>query len=830
MIDPLSTSIDGVNLNASPEVANIEAWLQSLTAAQNSTADARPVSSTGSVSSTAVISADAVSGASRLAANSLLGVIPPSAYVAGVALGNKAGPFEGFAAYYLVPPNGDVGNGTWMVSSPQVAAGTAPIIASIIKRVTGIDIPADWVKNLAIGGLPLKLSFVVSFKGAALSRVIETGSINSIGPGDVEFGVGGVVPLGVPGANAGAMFVNARIDMAAFPDTVNKLLNGTYNGTFSVNAGVLLNVQAAAAALLFWLPPAAGGIMKTQQIANSFMGMAWRYSLNVRNGDWSLTTPDGTVLRNPITDMQNATRPASTSPTGSPYYFILPTLNFGNPVLARNNIVLHLTWGASIWSIANSTEGKNFGVGAVEVANRFLAFGRERNTLAPYVVGQPFRLQNNQMRRIILSELASADTPEKKQQIVNSLANRYGIDFGIPQLRQANARLMATANANGVPSGYTFTRQVFQGNYARSAGNILAGIDNGTVVAAADRGIAVANNGTVVASSDLSALDIGSTNTTNNGVGDLVEVLIEDPTIDDPTSPPWDTLVGDAILDAVSNAQLPGENVNDPETALDHLGRISFETALPIAEKATITAAVTAAFSGSSPPTPQKFAELLEDMRSQYTAGSPEDIVMEEAIAAAAIAATTGLAGYSKINLDRAIKQLADTGEPLLTANQKDVFRVEFRNLMRNEATLTQPAFDEALRRAKEAPTSSAPPFEPLPPGAPLPPADPSRGEYTTRSWGRTAAENNYYYKSGQYGADPGVPGLRPLGADEVYVSNTREYYYERQYADGSVERWTTRTTDISIRIVGTSQFNQYLDYAPGPDNLTLITTILRTL
>lgn len=291
---------------------------------------------------------------------------------------------------------------------------------------------------------------------------------------------------------------------------------------------------------------------------------------------------------------------------------------------------------------------------------------------------------------------------------------------------------------------------MFQGSYARSAGDILSGIDNGTVVAVADSNAASTNNGSLVASSNLNGLDVGPTNITDNDTGHLVEILIEDPTINDPVDVPWDTLVGDTILDAVSNAQAPGENVNDPEKALDHLGIISFETALPAAEKTKITAAVTAAFSSSNSPIAQKFAELLEEMRGQYTEGSPEDRVIEEAISAAAIASPNGLAGYSKVQLTRAIRHLQDTGQTALTSNQQDVFRVEFRKLMRDEAMLTQPAFDEALRRAKQAPPS-APPYPPLPPGAPIPPADPSRGSFTTRSWDR-GTDNNYYYKFGKPG------------------------------------------------------------------------------
>lgn len=709
MLDPVSNAPNSFSSTALPENPDIEAWLRSLTAANNSAAY-----NPGQVSSTAIADT-ALSADSPIAANSLLGVWPASAYVLGGALGKKAGPFQGLAAFYLVPPNGDFGKGTFMLSSPQVSVTTLPIIAAIIKQVKGVDIPTGWSEKATIGGLPVNFTFVMSIKPAALWRAIETGSINSIGPGDVEFGIGGVVPLSAGDANAGAMFVNARIDSSLFLDSIQKITTGNFTGTLSLNAGVMINGQAALAtiAAVVGAAPFAARVLKTQEVANSFLGMAWRYSLKINKGEWSITAPDGTTVRSPLQRLQDATRPAHTTPTGSPYYAALPVLNFGNPVLAKNNIMMHLVWGANIWSIANSTEGKNFGVGAVEVANRFLAFARDRNVLTPYVAGRTLRLQNNEMRRIILNELTSADTSEQKQQILSRLANRYGIDFGIPELKQANAKLMSIANANGVPTDYTLTRQVFQGSFARSAGFMLSRIDTATVVAAANDSLTSNTNGIVVASSSLSGLNASTTSTSDDDYVDLIEVLIEDPTIEDPTTQPWDKLLGDVIMDAISNTQSPGTNVDDPETALDHLGIISFETSLPAAEKAKITAAVTAAFADNSPPTAQEFAKLLEDMRSQYAAGSPEDVVIEEAIATAAIAVQNGLAGFSKVQLDRAIKQLEDAGNTGLTSSQQDVFRVEFSKLMRDEAMLTQPAFQEALRRAQAEPVN--PPSNPGP-------------------------------------------------------------------------------------------------------------------
>jgi len=147
--------------------------------------------------------------------------------------------------------------------------------------------------------------------------------------------------------------------------------------------------------------------------------------------------------------------------------------NLGLPVLADENYNRQFLSGSSPWAVANASGSLNHGNPVVAVANRFYGVFRAQGVLGDF---EP--ISNNTHARELLAKVEariarSPDPDAALEQVMEQLANPYGLDLGSAALAASNQHLTdgqspppgAQAGEGPQHGERQFVRDVFQGTY-----------------------------------------------------------------------------------------------------------------------------------------------------------------------------------------------------------------------------------------------------------------------------------------------------------------------------------------------------------------------------
>jgi hypothetical protein len=612
-------------------------------------------------------------------------------WIFGVSLGEALPAFWRGGAYVVTPSGNPFDpNGVIYISSPS-ALGGAPF--------------ADLGDRIGLAGARLAWGPVATIRVGALSDGRVTAEEMAVGPG-ITF----ALDIGpVRGAVGG--FLNFR----GGGDTYNS----TFTGTLNLSGGLVVSLQALAAGglALAGAVPLALKVGASTMGVNAQIGLNWNLKGVFENGELKKLLLNGEPfefaggLRSFLSGSRSVAPP--------------PIPNNGDPEIANTNFITQFMYGSSPWDVALSSGGRNFGNGAVSLANGVYAVGRNTGQLAP---GERIT-SNAQAGQIIQNALNRATTPAQMQSILNLVRNRYDIDFGVPALEVSNMLL-----GGGRPGDYQFTRNVFQGNFRNpgqslsDAGDIqitgpsLIGtrIDDAAIaaIAAASEGtlVADANLGVVSDSatsplSDMTSPDIAPDASQVAGQYTLIEPWDAGPLAPAPT---WDDKLTKAVLSSMFET--------------DDKGRIKFDadgktTLKATADVAALSVAIgvakaEAALADPSVNAADAVAKLLVQTLDAVDLTSAEGWALEKSVRNSVIDDSEVLGSLATLQLD-----IVKANGATLTPYQEGVFLQKFKELV--PAQTIDEARANALLAARAAPAN--------PPGT-NPDGQVNRGDFNFRN------------------------------------------------------------------------------------------------
>lgn len=395
---------------------------------------------TDSVAPTAPLVAQAPSSSNPLA---------PGAYVLGVGTGPAVPPGWRGGAFMLIPP----GNSPFdFTDSDGTPSNTIFVSKNVVSGIP-IGNPADPIAKLSHGAV---------------------GTYNPA-TREIQPGYGGTFVGNVAGTPVLA-FVNTR-----------GTVNGDFTGTVSGNFGIAFSMDQAAAGALGAtaglartiphpkVQAAAAGLQAGHdflrgvgQAANAWGGVGYRVELRFEKGDLKGIYYNGRQ----ITDMQQFVKDAISQERYRPP--VIP--NNGVPEIANFNSTLQTAFGTSPWDLAAVSGGSNHGNSVVGIANAW------RGTIQAY--GQRYydRLPSDVQSIVIRGPQSMSDAGRAVNaildvasrgdagQILDTLRNRYDLDFGVPGVKMVNGINLGLTQTLR-PEDYDFVRNAFEGDYRYSRDN-----------------------------------------------------------------------------------------------------------------------------------------------------------------------------------------------------------------------------------------------------------------------------------------------------------------------------------------------------------------------
>lgn len=391
---------------------------------------------TDSVAPTAPLVAQALSSSNPLA---------PGAYVLGVGTGAAVPPGWRGGAFMLIPP------------------GNSPF-----DFTDGDGTPSNtiFVSKNVVSGIPVNPI-------GALSH----GAVGTYNPAtkEVQPGYGGTFVGKVAGTPV-LGFVNTR-----------GTVTGDFTGTVSGNFGVAFSMDQAAAGAL----GATAGLARTiphpkgqaaaaglqaghdflrgvGQAANAWGGVGYRVELRFEKGDLKGIYYNGKQ----ITDMQQFVKDAISQERYRPP--VIP--NGGVSEIANFNSTLQTAFGTSPWDLAAVSGGSNHGNAVVGIANAWRgtiqAYGQRYYDRLPRDVQSTVTLGPQSMSDAGRAVNAILDVASQGDagQILDTLRNRYDLDFGVPGVKMMNGVNLGLTQTLR-PQDYEFVRNAFEGDYRFPADN-----------------------------------------------------------------------------------------------------------------------------------------------------------------------------------------------------------------------------------------------------------------------------------------------------------------------------------------------------------------------
>lgn len=302
------------------------------------------------------------------------------------------------------------------------------------------------------------------FRGYSAGGVVTVPAYDR--DGNVELGPGGVAKFVLPGGVEGLFFMNTRVDPAEIPGG---------NFTLSLQGGVVINATSLGSDVLeiggrlVQLAPVphaatAGRAIEgtgraigfvDQHIMSYYVGAGYRMEARFEDGKF-----EGLYIAGQRVELEDLVEQALTHPGHSETPPLIP--DGGNPVIRDHNINMRLAYGQNPLEIARKF-GDTSNVPAVRLAN-------EMNRIS-FVAGQtfyPFLSPENQATVAhgpasleeftnLIQDIWSLNVlpHATRHEIIRSLANSYGMDFGIPEIAEANE------TEGPQPPDYTATREAF---------------------------------------------------------------------------------------------------------------------------------------------------------------------------------------------------------------------------------------------------------------------------------------------------------------------------------------------------------------------------------
>lgn len=300
---------------------------------------------------------------------------------------------------------------------------------------------------------------------------VTVGQVATYHPdGRTELGAGGSAVFAIPtpgGTQRVSVFLNFR---GAAPQN-GRLGDGRYsvNGGFLVNANGLAGAGTSIVGAGTGNPAlvAAGRAIADFPIAGQ-AGVAFRGEVVVKNGQiQQLFDENGREVD--LSRPQNLLDFAQKKIREKP--IVIP--NRGDSAIARFNYDNQIAYGTSPWQLARTSGGKNHGQPVVAIANSWNSAIRTYGQMAGYRTGiDRVRLEkiftngpsnNEEARSAAIYILRRGNLSEQqKNNFITQLANNYGIDLGVREVKERNQLISAYQNQ---PGDRAYVRGAFQGEY-----------------------------------------------------------------------------------------------------------------------------------------------------------------------------------------------------------------------------------------------------------------------------------------------------------------------------------------------------------------------------